>query len=192
MGTPSAIDVRARGPRLYHVQQDHPLAIALLAELAIDYSTRYGDTAGAIHHRLRDCPAADFADPLGDLVVLVEHGEPVAGGGFRRRDPTTAELERVWTAREQRRRGLATRVLAELEAGMIRLGYRQACAAIGDRQPEARRLYTTAGYTEVRSGPQRRDRPFRFEKVLGADPLVRGGTPEGAAIPIPGRVRRRV
>ncbi|GGL43698.1 GNAT family N-acetyltransferase [Nocardia jinanensis] len=188
MGTPSAIDMRARGPQLYHVHQDHPLAVALLAELAIDYSIRYGGTAGAIHRRLRDCPAADFAAPDGDLLVLVDHGGPVAGGGFCRIDATTAELNRVWTAREHRRRGLATRVLAELEAEMIRLGYRQVSATAGDRRPEARAFYTAAGFTEVVSGAARL---FRFEKVLGVGAGPCGATPPGAAVEVRGRRRRR-
>ncbi|MGW1741095.1 GNAT family N-acetyltransferase [Nocardia sp. NPDC001965] len=165
MGTPSTIDMRARGPRLYHVHQDHPLAGALLAELAIDYSIRYGGTAGAIHRRLRDCPATDFLAPDGGLLVLVDHDGPVAGGGFRRVDATTAELKRVWTAREHRRAGLATRVLAELETEMVRLGYRQVAATTGDRQPEARALYAAAGFAEVDTEVARR---FRFEKALGA------------------------
>lgn len=186
MGTPSAIDTRARGPRLYHVHQDHPLAVALLAELAIDYSIRYGGTAGAIHRRFRDCPATDFAAPDGDLLVLVDHGGPVAGGGFRRFDATTAELKRVWTAREHRRTGLATRVLLELEAEMIRLGYRQVSATTGDRRPEARALYTAAGFAEVTSGVVRR---FRFEKDLGAGARFAAARP-GAAVEISGRRRR--
>ncbi|MGW0183710.1 GNAT family N-acetyltransferase [Nocardia sp. NPDC003345] len=167
MSTPATIGERARGPRIYHVRADHPLAAAVLAELAIEYSARYGGTAGAIHRRMRERPPAEFLAPHGDLLVLVEHGEPVAGGGFRRVDGITAEMKRVWTDRTQRRRGLATRVLAELEAEMIRLGYRQVLAATGDRQPEARGLYAAAGYTESgtpvagRRGPR-----LWFEKAL--------------------------
>lgn len=162
MRTLSAIDRRTRERHIHHVRPDHPLAAALLAELAIEYSIRYGGTAGAIHRRLRDRPATDFLAPHGDLVVLMEHGEPVAGGAFRRVDATTGELKRLWTAREQRRRGLAGQVLAELEAGMARLGYRRAFATVGDRQPEARGLYTAAGYAEVSEIGRR----FRFEKIL--------------------------
>ncbi|MGI5220069.1 GNAT family N-acetyltransferase [Nocardia sp. CA-290969] len=146
------------------MRPDHPLAAALLAELAIEYSIRYGGTAGAIHRRMRDRPATDFLAPHGALVVLMEHGELVAGGAFRRVDAGTAELKRLWTAREHRRRGLATQVLAELEAGMVRLGYRRAFATVGDRQPEARGLYPAAGYAEVSEIGGR----YRFEKILGS------------------------
>ncbi|MEU4314721.1 GNAT family N-acetyltransferase [Nocardia sp. NPDC024068] len=167
MSTRARIGGRARGPRVYHVRADHPLAAAVLAELAIEYSARYGDTAGSIHRRMRERPPAEFTAPHGDLLVLVEHGEPVAGGGFRRVDGTTAEMKRVWTERAQRRRGLATRVLAELESEMIRLGYRQVLAATGDQQPEARGLYTAAGYTEAGAATAGRRGPrFRFEKAL--------------------------
>ncbi|MFI5716807.1 GNAT family N-acetyltransferase [Nocardia sp. NPDC051750] len=190
MSTPSAIDFRAQGPRIYHVRPDHPLAAAVTVELAIEYSTRYGASAGAIHQRMRARPAADFTPPTGDLVVLVEHGEPLAGGGFRRSDRTTAELKRVWTAREQRRRGLASRVLAELETMMVRLGYRRAFATTGDRQPEARSLYRASGYTEV-GGAERDGGGCRFEKLLGSAELGGARVP-GTADPARGIGRRDV
>ncbi|WP_280422464.1 GNAT family N-acetyltransferase [Nocardia carnea] len=162
MSTPSVIDERARGPRIHRIAPDHPLAAAVLVELAIEYSTRYTASAGAIHRRMSDRPATDFAAPDGGLVVLVENGEPVASGSFRRVDATTAELKRFWTVRDQRRRGLATRVLAELEAGMVRFGYLRAIAVTGDGQPEARGLYPAAGYDEVSAAGRR----YSFEKVL--------------------------
>ncbi|WP_431941483.1 GNAT family N-acetyltransferase [Nocardia grenadensis] len=110
------------------------------------------------------------------------------GGGFRRFDPTTAEVQCVWTARELRRRGLATRVLAELEAEMVRLGYREAFVTAGDRQPEARALYRAASYAEVGSGAGRLS---RFAKALGAGARQLGVTPPGATALLRRRARRR-
>ncbi|SUA45247.1 Predicted acetyltransferase [Nocardia africana] len=134
---------------VFHVRQDDPMAAPLLAELAIEYSSRYGGSVGEVHADLVNHPAADFAAPHGDLLVVVEDGEPVAGGAFRRYDEQTAELKRIWTAREHRRRGLATFVLAELEAEALRRGYRRIFLTTGPRQPEAVALYLSAGYTPL-------------------------------------------
>lgn len=134
---------------VFHVRQDDPMAAPLLAELAIEYSSRYGGSVGEVHADLVSYPAADFAAPHGDLLVVVEDGEPVAGGAFRRYDEQTAELKRIWTAREHRRRGLATFVLAELEAEALRRGYRRIFLTTGPRQPEAVALYLSAGYTPL-------------------------------------------
>ena len=134
---------------VFHVHQYDPMVAPLLAELAIEYSDRYGGSAGEVHANLVNHPASDFAAPHGDLLVVVEDGEPVAGGAFRRYDEQTAELKRIWTAREHRRRGLATFVLAELEAEALRRGYHRIFLTTGPRQQEAVAPYRSAGYTPL-------------------------------------------
>ncbi len=134
---------------VFHVRQDDPMAAPLLAELAIEYSGRYGGSVGEVHANLVNHPATDFTAPHGALLVVVEDGEPVAGGALRRYDEQTAELKRIWTAREHRRRGLATFVLTELEAEALRRGYHRIFLTTGSRQPEAVALYRSAGYTPL-------------------------------------------
>ena len=48
-----------------------------------------------------------------------------------------------------RRRGLAARILAELERTAARSGFRTMVLETGDAQPEAIALYARAGYTPV-------------------------------------------
>lgn len=134
---------------VFHVGQHDPLAAPLLAELAIEYSTRYGGTPGEVHAELTEYPVSHFAPPDGDLLVVVEDGEPVAGGAFQRLDAETAELKRIWTAQGQRRRGLGRFVLEQLEAEIARRGYRRIYLTTGPRQPEAVALYAAAGYTAL-------------------------------------------
>jgi GNAT superfamily N-acetyltransferase len=131
--------------RVCAVTQDDPLAAPLLAELAVEYSSRYGGIADEVRRDLTTYPAAEFAPPDGALLVVVENKKPVAGGAFRRYDETTAELKRIWTAREHRRRGLGRFVLAQLEAEIARRVY----LTNGPRQPEAVALYNAAGYTAL-------------------------------------------
>ena len=92
-------------------------------------------------------PASDFVEPDGAFLILEEDGVTVAGGAIRRYDPQTAEVKRVWTSHRHRRRGLARRVMAELEAAAAELGYQRIHLTTGPRQPEARSLYLAAGYT---------------------------------------------
>jgi GNAT superfamily N-acetyltransferase len=132
------------------VHPDDPLAAPLFAELAVEYDSRYGDLFGGAGEELARYPAAEFLPPDGELVLLVQDGVPVAGGAFRRHaDPGTAEVKRMWTAAAHRRRGLARRVLAELERRAAAAGYTRMVLTTGARQPEAKALYLAAGWTPL-------------------------------------------
>ncbi|WP_067848011.1 GNAT family N-acetyltransferase [Nocardia lijiangensis] len=154
--------------RAHWIAQDDPLAAPLLAELALEYSSRYGRTPGEVHTDLRGYPAAHFAPPEGGLLVVTQDGEPVAGGAFQQFDATTAELKRIWTAREHRRRGLGRFVLEWLEAEVADRGYRRIYLTTGPRQPEAVGLYLAAGYTALYDSalPAEEVGPHPFEKFL--------------------------
>ncbi|MGW2013805.1 GNAT family N-acetyltransferase [Streptomyces sp. NPDC001927] len=124
-----------------------PRVEPLIRELGEEYSTRYGKDA---HTELSRYPDEEFTEPHGGaLILLLEDGEPVAGGAFRRYDPDTAELKRIWTHSAHRRRGLARRVVAELEREARERGYRRIYLTTGPRQPEARGLYLVTGYTPL-------------------------------------------
>jgi len=147
-------DIRARVNRLRFVavgQQD-PLAEPLLAELAVEYASRYGATEDAVSKWLRGYPADEFAPPGGGLLIglsAASGSRPVTGGAFRRFDDATAELKRIWTDSRYRRRGYARALLVELEAEIVARGYRRVYLTTGDRQPEAEALYLSAGYLRL-------------------------------------------
>ncbi len=127
------------------VQVGDPELKPLLNELAIEYSTRYGRISA--HTQLTEVPVTDFVAPDGAFLVLTENGETIAGGAVRRYDDRTAEVKRVWTSSGHRRRGLARRLMAELERVALELGYDRIHLTTGPRQPEAVGLYLAAGYT---------------------------------------------
>jgi GNAT superfamily N-acetyltransferase len=131
------------------VEQDHPYASPLLDELTVEYRSRYGDSAGAEYQDLYAYPALEFAAPGGALIVAISDGVPVAGGAFRRYDPATAELKRIWTAKEHRRLGYGKLVVAELERVAAQRGYARIYLTTGWRQPEAVALYLAMGYTPL-------------------------------------------
>ncbi|WP_029288275.1 GNAT family N-acetyltransferase [Cellulomonas sp. HZM] len=168
-----------------------PLVAPLLAELAHEYATRYHDllTEESLRDELEAYPAHELAAPGGDLVLLLEDGVVVAGGAFRRRtEPelgdairmvrpharavsgvpvvATAELKRIWTATAHRRRGLASRVLVELEARAAAAGYVRLYLTTGPRQPEAVGLYLANGYTPLFDPSAEPTGPLPFEKWL--------------------------
>ncbi|AQA03822.1 GNAT family N-acetyltransferase [Mycobacterium sp. MS1601] len=143
-----------REVRFVQVAQDDVLAVPLLAELAAEYSQRYGGAEDAHLHSLQNYPAHEFVPPHGGLLIGVDaEGSPVTGGAFRRFGDVdgepTAELKRIWTSRNARRQGLATMMMVELEAEIARRGYRRIYLMTGDRQPEAEGLYASLGYQRL-------------------------------------------
>ncbi|MCQ4118086.1 GNAT family N-acetyltransferase [Rhodococcus tibetensis] len=159
------------------VEQSDPLAAPLLAELAFEYSSRYGRTRDEMYQDLVTYPSEEFGAPDGALLILVEGENPVAGGAFRRYDEVTAELKRIWTSAEHRRRGLGRTVLRELEHEIARRGYSRIFLTTGPRQPEAVGLYLASDYTPL-FDPTRRPEDIgvhAFEKsiALSASPRPR-------------------
>lgn len=136
-------------PDIVRVSLDDPRAEPLIAGLTIEYTERYGDLFGGTEEEMRRYPAAEFAAPTGSLLLLREGEATVAGGAFRRHSVDTAEFKRIWTHQDHRRRGLARAVLDALEREAAAFGYRRVYLTTGPRQPEAVRLYLSAGYTPL-------------------------------------------
>jgi GNAT superfamily N-acetyltransferase len=161
------------GVQLRFVSATHndPLAQPLLAELAVEYAERYGGTPST-HLTWLPVPEAELAAPDGGLLIGLLDGVPVTGGAFRRYDTQTAELKRIWTDREHRRRGYARALLVALEAETRARGYQRLYLITGNRQPEAESLYDATGYTRIPLEPLPSWGPFfpiAFEKWLIPD-----------------------
>jgi GNAT superfamily N-acetyltransferase len=143
----------------------------LLDELAVEYDTRYGDLLRepGEPREMERYPADVFAPPQGNFLLLLRGGVAIGGGAFKRLDDDTAELKRMWTRSDLRRRGLSRQVLVELEAQVRRQGYRRIYLTTGFRQPEAVGLYLGHGYTPLfdRSVGAEMPRKLPFEKQLG-------------------------
>lgn len=135
--------------RFVAVGQDDPLAEPLLAELAVEYASRYGSTTDAVGAWLRQYPAGEFAPPDGGMLIGLLDGRPVTGGAFCRVDAETAELKRIWTDSGHRRQGYARTLLAELENAIAAVRYLRIYLTTGNRQPEAEALYLATGYRRL-------------------------------------------
>lgn len=140
-----SVRVQVAGIEAVRARPEDPEAAPLLADLVVEYSTRYGRTNE--NTQLTEVPASDFHTERGGAFVLLRYGgQTVAGGAIRRYDDQTAEVKRMWTSQLHRRQGLGRRVLAELEAAAIDLGYRKLYLTTGPRQPEAAGLYLAVGF----------------------------------------------
>jgi GNAT superfamily N-acetyltransferase len=94
-------------------------------------------------------PREAFRPPDGCYLVGWENGVPVAGGGFTRHDPITAEIRRMYVVPHERGRGIARLLLGELETAARAAGYERVILDTGPRQPHAEALYRSAGYRDM-------------------------------------------
>jgi GNAT superfamily N-acetyltransferase len=92
---------------------------------------------------------SELAPPSGIWLVAYLDGSAVGCGGLQALDHETAEVRRVFLRARSRGRGVGRLLLAELERRAHELGYQRVRLTTGDRQPEAMRLFQSAGYTEV-------------------------------------------
>src|SRR5262249_55727197 len=95
----------------------------------------------------------------------------VGCGAVRPLEPGVGEVKRMFVLPEARGRGIARQILRSLEAAAGSLGFRVLRLETGQRQPEAIRLYQTAGYAEIPRFGEYADDPFSvcFEKRLDGD-----------------------
>jgi putative acetyltransferase len=106
----------------------------------------------------------DVLDPRSGFVV----GRPVAYGAYRPMGTDVAEIKRMYVVPDFRGRGLGRRILEHLEARARRDGYAAVRLETGILQPEAIRLYESAGYRRIDNYGiyQENPRSVCFEKTL--------------------------
>lgn len=145
----------------------------LLQSLEREYEKRYGEFRprnATEPSEVDRYPPQAFEPPLGDFLLLMREGRPVAGGAYMSHDDETVEIKRVWTDPDWRRQGLSRIVMAALERSAVQHGYSRAYLTTGFRQPEACALYLSLGY-QPKFDP-RADlslyRSLPFEKFIGS------------------------
>jgi GNAT superfamily N-acetyltransferase len=80
------------------------------------------------------------------VVVAYENGNPVGCGAIREYAPGIMEIKRMYTSPAGRGKGIATKVLDELEKWTTELSCEKCILETGKRQPEAISLYKKNGY----------------------------------------------
>ena len=88
-------------------------------------------------------------DRLKYVVVVYEDNDAVGCGAIKKYSPKTMEIKRMYTLPEKRGKGVASRILKELEAWASELSCDTCILETGKRQPEALGLYKKNGYTTI-------------------------------------------
>ncbi|MGH8961207.1 MAG: GNAT family N-acetyltransferase [Jatrophihabitantaceae bacterium] len=115
----------------------------LVAQVQREYVVRYGGEDEAA------VDLAEFVPPAGRFYLGLLDGAPSVTGGWRRIGDDAVEIKRMYVVPAARGRGLARRMLAELEVSAAGAGAHRAILNTGDKQPEAVALYESAGYHPV-------------------------------------------
>ncbi len=84
-----------------------------------------------------------------NVVVAYIHEEAVGCGAFKEYDTNTVEIKRMFVQPSFRGKGIAQKVLAELELWSKENNFNACILETGKKQPEAIGLYTKAGYTFI-------------------------------------------
>jgi DNA-binding MarR family transcriptional regulator/GNAT superfamily N-acetyltransferase len=129
-------------------------------ELAERFETGFDPT--------RSNPASDdeLTPPAGYFVVARLDGRPVGCGALKRRDMTTGEIKRMWTAPSCRGCGVARTVLQSLESLARGLDLTTLRLETNRTLREAQGLYRSEGYEEVEPFNDEPYAHYWFEKRL--------------------------
>jgi GNAT superfamily N-acetyltransferase len=85
-------------------------------------------------------------DKIKFAVVAYENGKPVSCGAIKEYSNDTMEIKRMYTLPESRGRGIAAKVLSDLENWTKELSFKKCILETGKKQPEAIALYKKNGY----------------------------------------------
>ena len=118
----------------------------LIPHLDADLYQRYGKIMDDFSH-------LNKTDGLTEVVVIYHGDEPVACGAFKPYNTECIEIKRIFVHSGHRRRGLAKRLMHELESTAKAAGFKAALLETGGKQPEAISLYQSCGYELIENHP---------------------------------------
>jgi GNAT superfamily N-acetyltransferase len=122
-------------------------AMRLLREMRVEAVSRYNDVIDTS----APPPINDPLVPRSVFLIARLDNRTVGCAALRPIDTETAEVRRMYVAPAVRRRGIARRLLAELERIAAGFGYCLLRLETGNRQPEAITLYESYGFRRIAS-----------------------------------------
>ena len=90
-------------------------------------------------------------DKIREVVLAYENEKAVGCGAFKEYSAGAAEIKRMFVRPENRGRGIAGKILTELETWAKELNFSECVLETGVKQPEAIRLYQKSGYETIPS-----------------------------------------
>lgn len=125
--------------KLIRTTSDHPDFISLVRLLDADLAKRDGDEHSFYAQY-------NTIATLKHVVVAYDNSKAVGCGAVKEQAPGVMEVKRMYVLPENRKGGVATLTLTELELWAHELGYKKCVLETGKRQPEAIALYEKNGY----------------------------------------------
>lgn len=110
-------------------------------------------------------------DNIKQAVVAYEDYDAVGCGAIKEYEPNIVEIKRMYTLPDVRGKGIATKILSELEKWATELSHKKCILETGKGQPEAIGLYHKNGYSIIPNYGQYAgvENSVCFEKVLSID-----------------------
>ncbi len=114
--------------------------LALVKLLDQDLSDRNGDQQKFYNQ-------FNKVDLIKNVIVAYVNDTPVGCGAIKKYDDNCVEVKRMFVKAEYRGKGIAGRILKELEMWAAELNFSKCILETGKVQPEAIHLYQKLGYT---------------------------------------------
>jgi len=127
---------------LLKTNSDHPDFIALVRLLDADLAIRDGEDH-AFYSQFNKI------DAIKHVVLAYEGERPVGCGAIKQYDAVTMEVKRMYVLPEGRQKGIASKILVELEHWAGELSRERCVLETGKNQPEAIALYHKSGYARI-------------------------------------------
>ena len=146
---------------IIRTDSENPDFIRLVKELDADLAKRDGNEH-AFYSQFNK------VDMIRHVVIAYDNKEPAGCGAIKEFNPETVEVKRMFTLPEMRGKGIASRILNELENWASELRYDKCILETGKRQPEAISLYQRNGYKLIPNYGQyaRVENSVCFEKQI--------------------------
>ena len=113
---------------------------SLITQLDNELNERYGELMQSTYDQHNHIIDIDTA------VIAYSNGQPAGCACFKKYDDTSAEIKRMFVKHTERRRGIAYKILSELELWAKERGFKDTILETGDKQHEAIALYQKLGY----------------------------------------------
>ena len=114
----------------------------LIAELDADLKIRDGDV-----HWYYD--QFNKSDDIHEVIVIYIDDEAVGCGAIKKYEEGVTEIKRMYTRVDKRGKGIASKILIELETWASEIGFRRCILETGIWQPEAISLYKKSEYRVI-------------------------------------------
>jgi GNAT superfamily N-acetyltransferase len=88
-------------------------------------------------------------DMIKHVVIAYENNKSVGCGAIKKYNKEAVEVKRMYTLPDMRSKGIASKILKELEIWATELSYKKCLLETGKRQPEAIQLYQRNGYHPI-------------------------------------------